>query len=134
MEFEGQYLTYEEYKALGGTLDLMPFNLLEFEARNQVDLRTQNRLVNEVDIPQKVKICMFKLINRMNDYIETTNKMTSNGNLASETTDGYSVSYINASQISEVIKSKTFEIQDIILADLYGVIVNNEHIIFNGVV
>ena len=40
MEFEGQYLTYEDYKALGGTLnDQMPFNLLEFESRKQIDKR-----------------------------------------------------------------------------------------------
>ena len=44
MEFEGQYLTYEEYIDLGGTLDLMPFNLLEFEARRKIDIRTQSRL------------------------------------------------------------------------------------------
>ena len=33
MEFKGQYLTYQEFKALGGTLDEMPFNLLEYNAR-----------------------------------------------------------------------------------------------------
>ena len=38
MKFEGQYLTFEEYKSLGGTLkDKTPFNLLEIEARNQID-------------------------------------------------------------------------------------------------
>ena len=46
MEFEGQYLTYEDYKGLGGTLDLMPFNLLEFEARKKIDINTKNRLKN----------------------------------------------------------------------------------------
>ena len=48
MEFKGQYLTYEDYKALGGTLDLTPFNLLEFEARRRIDIKTQNRLKNIV--------------------------------------------------------------------------------------
>ena len=34
MTFEGQYLTYDEYLALGGpAIGQMPFNLLEFEAR-----------------------------------------------------------------------------------------------------
>ena len=36
MEFSGQYLTYEEYRALGGTLDLAPFNILEFGARRRI--------------------------------------------------------------------------------------------------
>ena len=33
MEINGQYLTFDEYKVLGGTLDKMPFLKLEFEAR-----------------------------------------------------------------------------------------------------
>ena len=40
MEFSGQYLTYLEYKALGGTLDQTPFNILEFEARRQIDIQS----------------------------------------------------------------------------------------------
>ena len=128
MEFSGQYLTYEEYKGLGGTLDLMPFNLLEFESRNQIDLRTKNRLINETEIPQKVKICLFNLISKINSYAEKTNT----SNVASENIDGYSVNYITANQIKEIIESKQTELEDIMLHDLYGVIVNNEHIIFNG--
>ena len=125
MEFSGQYLTYEEYKGLGGTLDLMPFNLLEFGARNQIDLRTKNRLVNESKIPQKVKICLFNLIEKINSYVLTS----VNGNIASESTDGYSVNY---NQVNEIIKSKNTELEDIMLHDLYGVVVNGEHIIYNG--
>ena len=30
MDLKGQYLTYDEYKALGGNLDISPFLLLEF--------------------------------------------------------------------------------------------------------
>lgn len=125
MEFSGQYLTYEEYRGLGGTLDLMPFNLLEFGARNQIDLRTKNRLVNESEIPQKVKICLFNLIEKINSYVLTS----TSGNIASESTDGYSVSY---NQVNEIIKSKNTELEDIMLHDLYGVVLNGEHIIYNG--
>lgn len=111
MEFNGQYLTYEEYRALGGTLDLMPFNLLEFEARKQIDLRTFNRLVN-IEIPQEVKMCEFNLINSIKNY--AVSMSTISGNVASESTDGYSVSYITANQISDVVKSKSAELNDII--------------------
>ena len=55
MEFKGQYLTYKEYKALGGSLDQTPFNLLEFEARKKVDEKTQRRLLKETTIPEEVK-------------------------------------------------------------------------------
>ena len=63
MEFKGQYLSYNEYKALGGeTLDQMPFNLLEFEARRKIDSRTQNRLknINSSDIPQNKRSSTIK--------------------------------------------------------------------------
>ena len=130
MNFEGQYLTYAEYRLLGGTLEEMPFNILEFEARKQIDLRTQNRLKNEETQPQDVKLCVFHLIEKINSYASTTE--SASGNITSESIDGYSISYLTANQISEIVKSKNSELQDIMLNDLYGVIVNNEHIIYNG--
>lgn len=62
MDFSGQYLTYNEYKSLGGTLDLMPFNLFELEARTNIDRETQRRLVGLEQQPNQVKICMFHLV------------------------------------------------------------------------
>ena len=131
MNFEGQYLTHAEYILLGGTLEEMPFNILEFEARKQIDLRTQNRLKNEETQSQDVKLCVFHLIEKINSYASTTKNAS--GNITSESIDGYSISYLTANQISEIVKSKNSELQDIMLNDLYGVIVNNEHIIYNGV-
>lgn len=131
MEFSGQYLTYNEYRALGGTLTEMPFNLLEFEARKQIDLRTQKRLVELVNIPQEVKLCDYHLINKIEKYINTINEAT--GNVKSESIDGYSISYGTANEISSIVSSKNVELDDIIMTDLFGVIVNNEHIIYNGV-
>ena len=97
MEFEGQYLTYNEYKALGGLLDQTPFNLLEFEARKEVDKYTFNRLVNLETQNQEVKLCIYALIEQIN-----SNKANLNG-VASESTDGYSISYTsqNNSEISQ---------------------------------
>lgn len=63
MEFSGQYLSYEEYRALGGTLDLTPFNLLEFEARKEIDKETLGRLINLEKQSQETKMCVFQLIN-----------------------------------------------------------------------
>lgn len=133
MEFEGQYLTYEEYKALGGTLDLTPFNLLEFEARRQIDSRTLNRLKNGENIPQEVKLCVYNLINSINEFATSTSNVTSNGNIASENTDGYSISYITTDKISDIVKSKQSEIDDIIRTYLLGVVYNGEHLMYIGV-
>lgn len=131
MEFSEQYLTYDEYKALGGTIDQTPFNLLEFEARRKIDERTLGRLKNVAKLPQEVKICMFSLINSINSYGSSTSG--NKKNIASETTDGYSVSYVTGGTIQEIIKSKNIELNDIITTYLLGVIVNNEHILYLGV-
>jgi hypothetical protein len=136
MTFEGQYLTYAEYQALGGSaIGEMPFNLLEFEARRKIDLKTFNRLkdIDSTDIPQEVKLCMYKMINSISAYEESTNNVSGHGSIASENTDGYSVSYITADKISEIVKSQSAELDDIIRTYLLNVIVNDEHIMYVGV-
>ena len=135
MEFEGQYLTYEEYKGLGGELDLMPFNLLEFEARRRIDIRTQNRLkdVDSGDIPQEVKMCEYNLINSINGFASAMTTISNNGNVASFNSDGYSESYLTPAQIQDVVKSKSAELDDIVRTYLLGVIFNDEHLMYLGV-
>ena len=129
MEYSGEYLTYEEYKALGGTLDLLPFNLLEYEARRKINIRTFNRLVGIDEIPQEVKMCEYRMINSINEDI----KANSNGNVASESIDGYSVSYITGSQLKETMEAKNKELDDIITTYLAMVIVNGQHLIYCGI-
>ena len=131
MDISGQYLTYDEYREFGGTLTEASFNLLEISARCQIDLRTQNRLVNETNIPTKVKLCVLHLIDKIDNYSKATENAS--GNIASENIDGYSVNYLTANQIQEIVKSKNAELQDIMTTDLYGVIVNKEHILYDGV-
>lgn len=128
MKFENQYLKFVEYTELGGKLSEMPFNILEFEARRMIDRRTQNRLVNVEEIPQEVKMCMLALINTIAKY----NESNENVGISSETTDGYSVSYHNVT--CETISTKVVELQGMITNNLMGVIVNNEHILYLGVV
>ena len=132
MEFSGQYLTYNEYKALGGNLDQTPFNLLEYEARRKVDERTQQRLKNVKDIPQEVKMCVYALVNDLVAYSNNTGTID-NKNVASESVGSYSVNYITGSQIQETIKSKNVELDNTITTYLTGVIVNGEHIVYLGV-
>lgn len=131
MEDSEKYLTYQQYRAMGGTLDLMPFNLLEFEARKRIDERTQCRLKNVTEIPVEVRMCMLKLV----DLISMYNKEleTSSKGIASENIDGYSVSYTTGGQANEIIKSKTNEINDAITTYLLGVVVDGEHILYLGV-
>ena len=131
MEFSEQYLTYEEYRALGGSLDLTSFNLLEFEARRQIDIRTFNRLQDLETQPQEVKLCVYNLINGIQSFSQA--EQSTSGNIASENTDGYSISYLTADRISEIVKSKNNEIDNIIRTYLLGVIINDEHVMYCGV-
>ena len=134
MTFEGQYLTYAEYQTLGGSaIGDMPFNLLEFEARRQIDIRTFNRLKDSDEIPQEIKLCEYELINGISSFKNATDSVASGGNVKSENTDGYSISYISASEISNVVKSKQDEIDDIIRTYLLGVVYNGEHLMYVGV-
>lgn len=92
MIFDGQYLTYAEYKNLGGTLDEVPFNVMELTARGILNERTHNRLKGLDTQINEVKVCMFELI----DNIPQTTK-----NITSENIDGYSVSYANKTSIEQ---------------------------------
>lgn len=130
MDFSGQYLTYNEYKLLGGALDIMPFNLSEFNARKILDRRTQNRLagIDTQDIPQEVKLCINEMIKALQSYDSVT---TRNKAVSSETTDGYSVSYNTTDK--DFTNAKNNELEDIMGQYLGDVSVNNVPILFLGV-
>lgn len=132
MEFEGQYLEFDEYEELGGSLDETPFNILEFEARRKIDERTFGRLKLLEEQPIEVKMCMFALINSINSY-NNAYQNSNNRNVASESVGSYSVSYASGTQIQEIINSKNVEIEEIIRTYLMGVVVNGEHILYIGV-
>ena len=128
MEFNNQYLTYEDYKSLGGTLDEMPFNILELKARQIINERTQNRLKDVEKIPQEVKICVYDLIQIINKYNNSNNSTSSN--ISSENIDGYSVTYKSGKELTEEQKK---QYDDVMETDLYGVIVDNTPILYLGV-
>lgn len=131
MDFTNQYLSYEEYMVLGGTLDAVPFNELEYECRRIIDSRTQNRLKNADEIPEEVKMLENKMIQTLQGYYVSLEKAQSG--VASENTDGYSVTYISSNQISQLIEGKIDVLQDLVSTYLFGVIVNNEHLLYCGV-
>ena len=116
MEFESQYLTYDEYLELGGTiLKESPFNLLEFKARKQIDKYTFGRLINLDNQIQEVKICMYELINTLENFTNATSSETMKKGIASESIDGYSVSYAsNISSMAQINQSQDAVIQDLI--------------------
>lgn len=62
-----QYLTYEEYQEIGGTLDLTAFKRNIDRACAMIDIRTQSRLEAFDSIPQIVKMVCADLV----EYIAT---------------------------------------------------------------
>lgn len=128
MQFDGQYLKYNEYTSLGGTLDEPSFNILEYNARKKIDERTFGRLIDIEDIPQEVKLCVYNLINIINGYSSYT---TENNGIKSENIDGYSITY--ASPEKSVIEALNTEIKDNINSYLANVKINNIPVLYRGV-
>lgn len=127
MEFERQYLTYQEYKVLGGTLDEMPFNLLEYNARMKIDERTFGRLVDKGQEYQEVKLCIYNMIIILNSY---SSYDAQNKTISSESIDGYSISY--GTPQKSVIEAKNSELEDIIDTYLSNLIVNDVRVLYRG--
>ena len=127
MEFEGQYLTYQEYQLLGGTLEEMPFNLLEFNARKKIDERTFGRLVDKGQEYKEVKLCIYNMIITLNSY---SSYDTQNKAISSESTDGYSISY--GTPQKSITEAKNSELEDIIDTYLSNLIVDDVPVLYRG--
>lgn len=128
MELEPKYLPYKDYKKLGGNTDESFYILLEYDVRKVIDERTQNRLTKIDEIPEDVKMCVFKMIEVFEKYkpLEEQNKVVS-----SENTDGYSVSYRKLEKSD--IDVKNSELEDIMRRYLSNVIVDNVPVLYLGV-
>jgi hypothetical protein len=69
---------------------------------------------------------MFNLINTIKCYSNDNDRIK-----ASERVGSYSVDYKD--NIAQVIENKDAELDNIILTELYGLVVNGEHILYIGV-
>ena len=127
MEFKGQYLTYQEYLALGGTLEEMPFNLLEFDARKRIDKRTFGRLVDKEQEYQEVKLCVYNMITILNSY---SSYDTQNKAISSESIDGYSISY--GTPQKSTTEAKNSELENVMNSYLANVIIDNVPVLYRG--
>ena len=127
MEFNGQYLTYQEYLALGGTLDEMPFNLLEYNARMKINEGTFGRLVDKGQEYQEVKLCVYNMITTLNSY---SSYDTQNKAISSESTDGYSISY--GTPQKSITEAKNSELEDIMNSYLANVVIDNIPVLYRG--
>lgn len=102
------YITYDEYKQMGGTAEESAFPRLEYMARKTIDRYTQGRVRKMEETPEAVKRCMTELVN----CTGTTDpaKTASEAPLSGFSNDGYSESY------EEPMTAQTLE------NNLYGII------------
>lgn len=85
------YLTYDEYKEMGGAEPQTKFIQLEFKARKRIDYLTDSRVKDMADIPEAVKLCMMSLITV--EAAVGVEAQVLNPVVTSYNTDGYSESY-----------------------------------------
>ena len=92
------YLTYEEYREYGGNLEGTAFSRLEFKAEKRIDNETFGRLKKETVISEAVKRLTFELIGLLNNTDYASENY--NPKVASESNDGYSVSFASGTIIT----------------------------------
>lgn len=93
-----EYLTYDEYREYGGTLEETAFSRLSYKASRKIDRLTFNRLQNDTEIKEPVKRLMFELIGVIGNNDNTSENYSPA--IASEGNDGYSVSFASTSFMS----------------------------------
>lgn len=109
-----QYLTFDEYVELGGTLPKTAFTLAEFKARKRIDYLTDSRVQNMAAVPEAVKLCMMSLIT-----VESTvglEAQVESPTVTSFNTDGYSENYGNIPKAADAEKG----MNDLVKTSLYG--------------
>ena len=82
------YLTYDEYKSMGGTAEEPAFTRLCTAACGRIDRLTHGRIHGLDEVPEAVRLAAFELIHRAESYEAEDARM------ASFTNDGMSVSYV----------------------------------------
>lgn len=86
-----QYINFDDYTQMGGTLPQAEFDRFRFRAGKEIDNSTQNRCKQLKTIPDEVKRCAFELI----EYFGKNAKNGSAAAVSSFGNDGYSVSFVD---------------------------------------
>lgn len=101
-----QYLTYEEYTEIGGTLDSTAFNRNIDRACGFVDLHTQNRLQSVLEVSQRAKACVRDLVEYLVSNMSNGKAVTSK----SQSAGGVSESESYATKTNDEISTEMFNI------------------------
>lgn len=118
------YLTYDDYKNMGGTLDENTFVNLEFQVEAHINYATFNRLKADKEIPIEVTRLAYYLIELIGKKTAAfslgKDNSVSNAAITSQSNDGVSISYSGMNP-SDLIKLCEKDIADNIRFYLEGV-------------
>ncbi len=112
-----QYLTYQEYVALGGELSATDFVLAEFKARSRIDRMTLARVQAMQTVPEEVKLAMMCIIKVDSKY--SADAQVGSAIVSSFSTDGYSESYGGADQQTQAAEN---QLDNQVTTMLFGVL------------
>lgn len=123
------YLTYLEYKDMGGTLDETTFNDFEFTASSTIDWYTFGRLRNVEPVSEVVKRCEYHVIKLLVDVAglnpsSSEDESSESGivrAVSSESNDGVSVSY-NVLSARDALENSKTQIEQTIRRELAYVV------------
>lgn len=101
-----QYLTYEEYTEIGGTLDLTAFNRNIDRACGFVDLHTKIRLHSVLEVSQRAKACVRDLVEYISNNVSVAKSVTSK----SQSAGGVSESESYATKTDDEINDEMLNI------------------------
>lgn len=121
-QYNPRYLTYEDYKALNGTLEEEQFNPLEFKAEVKVNWYTFNRLAKDTTFDNKVPLCVKEIIDILQRLENAKQGLNADGSVSivKQSNDGVSTDY-NALSPSETIDKAEKDIEETIKLYLYKV-------------
>ncbi len=117
MKIENKYLSYEEYKELGGAIQEALYNLLEYRAEKKIDKYTFKRFRKIDNYPTELKMCVYDLIPLMTN--------DNNSNIVSESIGNYSVTKKTKKELEK-------DISEIINDYLSEVSINNIPVLYIG--
>lgn len=101
-----QYLTYEEYTEIGGTLDLVAFNRNIDRVCGYIDALTFCRLQGVSEVSQRVKACVRDLVEYLASNVSNGKTITSK----SQTAGGVSESESYATKTTDDVNSEMYNI------------------------
>ena len=95
-----QYLTYEEYKSMGGELNEAAFLRNVDRACGFVDLHTQSRLQSVLEVSARVKACVRDLVEYLANNVSSGKSVTSKSQSAGGVSESESYETKTADEIN----------------------------------